>query len=274
MFFDLQKFATGDTGTTTENKWTVLREYDATHYTEKNHVTTDGTTDFWGFVPAGTSYTEGETITDNDTTSTQVYIFAKTDVKLIVNRADRINNRMEGNAILDGNHIQHGVEGNATAITLELHSGDSVSDLVVKGEYSLKTALKITIDNKVYNVYADGSVDTTAPYGLLSKADKRKLDQLNPAELVTDLQVGSMYARLDQALGGGEMTQNGFVLKNCAGIGVATINSVGLDAETAAATYATKDEMREYVRQVIASDTGYTFINGSGTTVAEIPIMQ
>ena len=40
----------------------------------------------------------------------------------------------------------------------------------------------------------------------------------------------------------------------------------------AASTYATKAEMREYIKQVIESDTGFVFINGNDSEVGLIPV--
>lgn len=262
MFFDLQRF-----GTTTSNKWTTLKELDETHYSENN---TSGNS-FWGFVPAGTTYTEGEQVSygiGSSSGTTRLYVFDKSDVSLIINNAAaRINDR-----ILGTSPEQHGIAGNATAISVSLNNGKTVSDLVVEG--ANKEALKITINGTVYNVYYDGSVDTMAPYGFLLRTDKRALDKLGSDTTQMKLDIIDLNVAVQTAVAGGEMTADGFVLKNNVGLGVATIQTAGLDAETAAATYATKEEMREYVRQVIASDTGCTFINGSGTTVAQIPIMQ
>ena len=41
----------------------------------------------------------------------------------------------------------------------------------------------------------------------------------------------------------------------------------------AASTYATKAEMREYIRQVVESDTGFVLINGNDSEVGVIPTM-
>lgn len=268
MFFDLQRFD----GVTNEDKWTVLNELDDTHYTETNASTVNASV-FWGFIPAGTTYTEGSTIRGDSNHTTNAYVFAKSDVVLKINSASRINNRIDSTAIINGSIVQHGITGNATSISVELSSGQTVSDLVVEGEN--KTDLKITIGTTVYNVYFDGSVDTIPPAGLMKKADKLALDNLNTTlvpQLASD--VGTLQVQMSGVVVGGEMTANGFVLKNKIGADVATIQSVGLDAETAAATYATKAEMRQYVRQVIASGSGYTFVDGSGTTVAEIPVMS
>lgn len=271
MFFDIQRF---DGSTTEADKWTVLTEYNETHYTETNASTSNATV-FWGFVPAGTSYTEGNTIqfsgSGGSSVTKKLYVFEKNAVTLKINMAGRINNCIDYTALGD-NANKHGVSGNATRITLALNSGQSVSDLVVEG--ANKEALEIMIDDTVYNVYHDGSVDTVAPYGLLSRVDKHKLSNLDSDVTSLLADVSQLQQQMSNAIVGGEMTAAGFVLRTYQGTGAATISSVGLDAETAAATYATKEEMREYVRQVIASDTGYTFINGSGTTVAQIPIMQ
>ena len=238
MFFDIQRF---DSYTTTGDKWTVLTEYDATQYTEVNS-STNNTAVFWGFVPAGTSYTKGATINDNGKTD-QAYIFAKNDITLKINNAARINNCIDSSAIVDAFSVKHGIAGNATAITLVLHDRQSVRDLVVEG--ANKTALKITIDGTVYNVYPEGYVDTVARYGLMSYADKIKLDKLVSDTTQMKLDIIDWSVAVQTAIAGGEMTADGFILKNKVGLDVATIPTVGLDAATAAATYATKEEMRE-----------------------------
>lgn len=269
MFFDLQRFD----DTTALDAWLVLTEYDDTHYTETDTPTSDPAV-FWGFVPAGASFTNGRSKTfDNNTGRAAVIL--KDAVKLKINKAEIMWS--ENTGIRDTGAwrlMAHGVIGNATAVTLDLYNGQTVDDLVVEGEN--KTDLKITIgrNGTVYNVYYDGSVDIVPPAGLMKKADKRKLDKFDPLTYMKEADASQQFAMKHEALGGGEMTADGFVLKNVAGIGVATITSVGLDAETAAATYATKEEMRQYVKQVIASSSGYTFVDGSGTTVAEIPVMS
>ena len=65
-------------------------------------------------------------------------------------------------------------------------------------------------------------------FGLMTKADKLKLDGIDTTTLLTKTE--------------------------------------------AASTYATKDEMREYIKQVVESDTGFVFINGNDSEVGLIPV--
>lgn len=65
-------------------------------------------------------------------------------------------------------------------------------------------------------------------FGLMTKADKLKLDAIDTTTLLTKTE--------------------------------------------AASTYATKEEMRLYVRQVIESDTGFVFINGNDSEVGLVPV--
>ena len=64
-------------------------------------------------------------------------------------------------------------------------------------------------------------------FGLMTKADKQKLDAIDTTTLLTKTE--------------------------------------------AATTYATKAEMREYIKQVVESDTGFVFINGNDSEVGLIP---
>lgn len=64
-------------------------------------------------------------------------------------------------------------------------------------------------------------------FGLMTKADKLKLDAIDTTTLLTKTE--------------------------------------------AATTYATKAEMREYIKQVVESDTGFVFINGNDSEVGLIP---
>ena len=64
-------------------------------------------------------------------------------------------------------------------------------------------------------------------FGLMTKADKLKLDAIDTTTLLTKTE--------------------------------------------AATTYATKAEMREYIKQVVESDTGFVFINGNDSEVGVIP---
>ena len=66
-------------------------------------------------------------------------------------------------------------------------------------------------------------------FGLMTKADKLKLDAIDTTTLLTKTE--------------------------------------------AATTYATKEEMRLYVRQVVESDTGFVLINGNDSEVGVIPTM-
>ena len=67
-------------------------------------------------------------------------------------------------------------------------------------------------------------------FGLMTKADKLKLDGIDTTTLLTKTE--------------------------------------------AAATYATKAEVREYIRQVVESDTGFVLINGNDSEVGLIPVFQ
>ena len=66
-------------------------------------------------------------------------------------------------------------------------------------------------------------------FGLMTKADKLKLDGIDTTTLLTKTE--------------------------------------------AASTYATKAEVREYIRQVVESDTGFMFINGNDSEVGLIPVL-
>ena len=66
-------------------------------------------------------------------------------------------------------------------------------------------------------------------FGLMTKADKLKLDAIDTTTLLTKTE--------------------------------------------AATTYATKAEMREYIKQVVESDTGFVFINGNDSEVGLIPAL-
>lgn len=66
-------------------------------------------------------------------------------------------------------------------------------------------------------------------FGLMTKADKLKLDGIDTTTLLTKTE--------------------------------------------AASTYATKAEMREYIKQVVESDTGFVFINGNDSEVGLVPAM-
>ena len=77
---------------------------------------------------------------------------------------------------------------------------------------------------------------TLPDFGLMTAADKQKLDGINSSTYLTTAAASSTY--LTQA--------------------------------AASETYATKAEVRQYIRQVLESDTGYVFLNGNSSEVGVI----
>ena len=71
---------------------------------------------------------------------------------------------------------------------------------------------------------------TLPNFGLMTKADKQKLDSISTDTILTKTEASD--------------------------------------------TYATKTAVQSYIANVVESDTGYVFVNGNGTTIATIPIMQ
>ena len=205
MKFEIQKFA-GDGGTyelgydqwlyfICEAPFDQIAEDDSIAYgTEVGEVEDDSVTPispFWGFATSETEYaangTHGGTCIRREEVQLKIYGLAS----------------LNGTANAEGGD---GVRGNTTAITAT--AAGELSDILVEGDN--KTSLTITIDGTAYPVLANGRIVSTLPdFGLMTKADKQKLDRI-PDDF-------------SNFITSGVMTANGFVLTNNAGEGVVTI---------------------------------------------------
>lgn len=88
------------------------------------------------------------------------------------------------------------------------------------------TTLSVIVGGTTYAVNSSGKlyIPINLPdFGLMTKADKLKLDGIDTTTLLTKTEASSTYVTKALAITSGEMTANGFVLKNALGNGVVTI---------------------------------------------------
>lgn len=200
MEFEIQRFAGLDSGTLGNAWFYFVATSESPPYRGEGEdicyatIALEGSTaldsPFWGFCPEGTDYVNY---------SGAIHILFE-DVTLKIYGLASLNNKANAESTYNG------VEGNATAITAT--AAGELSDILIEGEG--KTSLTITIDGTAYPVLANGRIVSTLPdFGLMTKADKQKLDRI-PDDF-------------SNFITGGVMTANGFVLTNNAGEGVVTI---------------------------------------------------
>ena len=118
---------------------------------------------------------------------------------------------------------------NSETVTLTLSgnvSGVTVYNGAQLGQGADRTALTVIIGGTTYAVNSSGKlyIPINLPeFGLMTKADKLKLDGIDTSTLLTKTEASSTYVTKALAITSGEMTANGFVLKNALGNGVVTI---------------------------------------------------
>ena len=180
---DIQRFA--DEGGQTEYGPLWFYFYDDTN-----------TGGYYGFIPSGASISHASnqivyTTNDGGTTTIQVY----------------------GVSV---------VSGDDTAATATLTGSSTIDSVTVTG--TAASGLTLTISGTAYTVGQNGKLVVALPdFGLMTRADKIKLNNIDTTTLLTKTEASSTYVTKALAITSGEMTANGFVLKNALGNGVVTI---------------------------------------------------